>query len=955
MSKIRNFSLDHAVKATAGAGKTTSLLIAVKDQFYRFYQEKGIFPAVLLSTFTVKAAAELKERLIKKALEDQDELFLDFVCSPFLEVGTLHGTFHKVSQNFLEETESSQGFVSFSRRKLISKSVLHSVVTRIGLEEIFSKVGGDQAILDLFEALFERNQISVSTPSFEALHGEVRAGLVELLRASGLEELADLCRRCSSENGEGSILALDEISNELLEVLDSLKDRSAKSKVKKILSFLSASENQNNFLEEYAFLHDKLRELYGEWSKEFRKRLEQESYYSISDVEWRLLELMQGRATKFWDYCFFDEFQDTSPMQKRIIDLITKETPCYFVGDPFQSIYFFRGARSEIFEKDFRSVSDEGGMVEEKVNNYRSSPEVINFVNGLLSHMIEGFPKLIPQKEIQGSVDVFYEPEGDVYSEFSFVLERILAVDLKEESFAVLCRTSRELLLFARFLKEKGINSNLGISKDFQNSLEIIDLCNLLLLLDFPYDNEALLNVLFSPWLGIRDELLKEVIRIKEENGSSLWHALNLVDSVEAQEVVKAISVMRADFSSSSYSQCLWNFVGYSGMLDRTDEIDPTGKREWNLCKFLGVLENQEQKAGFFTRSFVDDLLSGTFPLEKEEVSSETGCILMTVHGSKGLEFDHVAIIGSNKRHSSSRMSYFFDERTEVCGLKIKWPESEKKLRPHYFDPIERHSKTEIAKESRRLFYVAMTRAKRCLMICGSGKVDKNPSEPSWLKQSLIFLDSQEKQYLSNSSKQASSVPGLEPFHIKSSTFLKNRNLFERLKTRESVTGVVSASISESKYESHSDFQTKMKAVSMGINFHEFFEKLDGSNFDQLFSSYESVQDSSLLKDARDYLLEQREFPFNELQALGHREWGFDFYDGANNIAGKVDLWGQLGNQIWVVDYKTGAQIKTDQGFKQLEFYSRVIHRYLGNPSCEFCLALVYPLRRKTLVERRVF
>ena len=76
------------VRATAGAGKTTGLLEAVYDSYKAFYSENGIWPKILLSTFTVKAANELSERLIKKAVTDGDQDFLDYASSSFLEVGS---------------------------------------------------------------------------------------------------------------------------------------------------------------------------------------------------------------------------------------------------------------------------------------------------------------------------------------------------------------------------------------------------------------------------------------------------------------------------------------------------------------------------------------------------------------------------------------------------------------------------------------------------------------------------------------------------------------------------------------------------------------------------------------------------------------------------------------------------------------------------------------------------
>ncbi len=954
MQKIRNFSLDQAVRATAGAGKTTGLISAV-ESCYRSHLSKtgGVLPHILLTTFTIKAANELSERLLAYALKKEDQDFLNYVSSHYLEIGTMHSTFTKVISAVLEE-DIEEDLKSFESSKYFySRKCLHEVVITQGGEDLFELVGDDRELSDVFIKIFESSHLNLRTVSKEEVSTDLINKLQEVISSGDdlyKESVEARFNKISRKSADETLHDLNSFKLWMEEKVSQKCKRDEKSYYRSIVKSLNVPELDLDFLNVFCSTHRKLKLCFDEWKMKYERILESELGFGISDIEWRLHKVLEerGEALDLWDYCFFDEYQDTSPIQKKVINFLTSNTPSYFVGDPYQSIYYFRGARKDIFLNDFKQVEESGGRAEFRLDNYRSSPEVVGCVNTICMEYLDGFKPMQPRKEIDGEVEVFHNEEADFEDELNYLFSKISKVDLGKESFAILGRNAKELMLCARFLKKKGVASSISLSKSFEKSLEIIDLCGVLYFIDYPHDNINLVNLMRSPWFNISDlDIQNFVKQVKGGSYKSVWQAFCAYkDSSLFHDLIE-------DFKINNYNEAIVNFLYRSEFLNVTDKLDPTGKREFNIWKFIGILQREEDYKGFDVSAFIQDILGGLYPLEKDSSEPESGCVLMTVHASKGLQFDHVAILAANKSFSSRSGSLLINEEDGVFGVRVFSEKEVKKVFLSYFDKTQQQDKNETAQESRRLLYVAMTRAMKNLYISGTGAISKTSFEPSWMKILLDF-------------ENASIYKKVDEFDFKESLeksisdkwegFLLNR---KDVLVHETSSSAVTSLVNEPKDQDmvfentghQKSLATYSSNITTGTLFHEFVERSFANGGDKsVVNNFFKVEEEKNHK-GYDYLLSQEEFPFKRLIEEGHKEWGFDFInDDGEFSSGKIDLWGRVEDTVWIVDFKTGQDKYREKGFKQLAAYSKVLKRFLKEPQLNFKTVLTFPFIEQTEV-----
>ena len=117
---------------------------------------------------------------------------------------------------------------------------------------------------------------------------------------------------------------------------------------------------------------------------EYKRRTGELTLADLDSLALQIIEKFPDSAEEFsstWDYFMLDEYQDTSPLQVKILNAIIRDKTCFVVGDPQQSIYLFRGARSEVFEKKQTEMQQSGAQVDFLETNYRSEPTLMNFIN----------------------------------------------------------------------------------------------------------------------------------------------------------------------------------------------------------------------------------------------------------------------------------------------------------------------------------------------------------------------------------------------------------------------------------------------------------------------------------------------------------------------------------------------------------------------------------------------
>ena len=932
--------MNKIVRATAGAGKTTGLLEAVYQAYVKTFTEKGIYPKILLSTFTVKAANELTERLTKKAIEEGDSNFLNFVSSSYLEVGTLHSVFLKVFDRIRSENlDLKRKFNSKSYRQTVGRGILHKILREAGLESFLSEAREEKDLLDLYWHLYSYSYNVAAVFSENDLNDAIKDKLTELVSETEDKELAQKINAGFYDSN----FILDWTAEKTSE------NPKLKKEYKKVIDFATDSINQPDFVAKAVSKNTEYLKVYNKWKSQVDSFFEKKEIFDVSDVEISLLNLLKKENfdEKIWDFCFFDEYQDTSPVQKEILDILSAKSLNYFVGDPFQSIYFFRGARKEIFLKEFLDVEKKGGATEYRLKNYRSAKDIVEFANGMTKSLVSDFMEMDPfHEDVEGGVKVAYFEEGDERTEFSYVANELNKIDLSKESAVVLSRGAKDLLKLAGALKAQAIPFRLALSKGFESSLEVIELSKLLKFQAQKEDDESFLALLFSYWVEIDDLEIQRAVESKktEKTQMSLWSLLK--DHPGLEQIVKFIS----NTESMSLSYALCDFLGESGFLEFSDELDPSGDREKNIIKFLGALSEEEFKENFSVESFCDDILKGLYRFESEDLSATTGCTLMTVHGSKGLQFDHVFLIGSNKARSGNTKNFFFDLNTNFFSLKIFDERANKFRHPYFVEEYVDSEKREIFEEKKRLLYVAMTRAQKSLHIIGSKKIPKVSKEPSWMKSALTFLEKNnlEEDLLITELNFALSDEKEAETHSLQGGFLKTEASF--VFSEKDFVGVTQNLHDQSDHVGvERDLGFFAEAISQGVVFHELLEKAKSHEEALSFIEHYFEKNHDLHRASLDYLFTQSDFPFEEIFSIGFREWGFDTF-GEQRRSGKIDLWARIGNTIWIVDYKTGSTANLEKGFEQISAYKKVIEDFLGESGLEFKLVLTFPYKKKTFI-----
>ena len=426
-------------------------------------------------------------------------------------------------------------------------------------------------------------------------------------------------------------------------------------------------------------------------------------------------------------YIMVDEFQDTSLIQYKLMKLLAgkEDANCCVVGDDDQSIYSWRGANYEnilMFEKDFPR------RIEIKLEqNYRSTSTILDAANGVISHNKGRKEKnLWSPREGGKPVELFY-PENEM-DEADFISAQIrqLIIDekLKYHDFGVLTRTNSLMRSIEEAFLSENIPYRVSGGTSFFQRKEIKDITSYLRVIANPDDDVSLLRIINTPRRGIGKTTIAALSETAKKNRISIWdsisrfnynrsqgqqglfqdkHAATELEEFQALvENYKELILERKSEEGKPWklSQCLRALVDnieYWGYLVSEHSKDEK-KARWkysNIEYYIRMIENWE--------SDPDNPDAGLYPWlnrislitrDDGEDDNKGKVNLMTIHAAKGLEFPVVFIAGAEKGIIPHERS-IVEEGDEEGGS------------------IE---------EERRLFYVAITRAREKLYITSCRK-----------------------------------------------------------------------------------------------------------------------------------------------------------------------------------------------------------------------------------------
>lgn len=411
-------------------------------------------------------------------------------------------------------------------------------------------------------------------------------------------------------------------------------------------------------------------------------------------------EAVRDKYRNQFQYVMIDEYQDTNYAQFRLINLIASghQNICV-VGDDDQAIYSWRGAsiRNILeFERDYKKVK-----TIRLEQNYRSTTSILNLANSLIKHNKHRHAKDLWSELGEGEIPhlYVYEDEND---EAQKTIEAIIKLQKQGnpwQNYAILYRTNAQSRVFEYACVEKKVPYSIVGSLYFYQRKEIKDLLAYLKVLINPRDNESLLRIINEPPRGIGQTTLYKFINYATEHNIILFKALSM--SSQITELQASYRKRIDDFVSmiTKWQSMVTKkpvLIVVKAILEELKWIehykgssDPKEiSRAENLSEFVSAVSE-------FTDRFAKEhdgvpLLEDYLPFvalqtDLDQLSDSRDTIrLMTMHNAKGLEFGHVFVVGLEQELLPHRMSMDSPEQIE---------------------------------EERRLFYVAVTRAKQNLSL----------------------------------------------------------------------------------------------------------------------------------------------------------------------------------------------------------------------------------------------
>jgi ATP-dependent helicase/nuclease subunit A len=780
------------VRAGAGTGKTTVLV----ERFVRAVTDGGTeVDQVLAITFTEKAAAEMKSRVRSRFLElGRRE---DARSAETAWVSTIHGLCARI----LRAHALSAGIDPDFRVLDEVEAVRIAADAFDGALEEFMGVAGapdpdrvemvaaytPDRLRDMVRTAYshlrsrgERHPRLDETlpprPAGEAerLEAAASAALAELAVASGaaVEKALDCIeKRAPLKAGNAKALCTD--------ACDEYRDAQA------AWAALEVAEQEHRD-------HTMLRALLELYDERYEAAKRERSGLDFEDLELVARDLLaaddglrEAYASRF-EHVLVDEFQDTNRLQNELLALLSRDN-LFRVGDENQSIYRFRNADVGVFREHWEEAR-EAGRAESITVNFRSRGEVLDAID--LAFERTWGESFEPLREAPGSReqaaavepcvdllvvdkgrDAWKEPaeQGDLFGEalhgappWRAGEARLLAKRVDELTrggpwsygdVVILFRATTAMGLFERALDERGIPVHVVGGRGYWGQQQVADLRHWLAALANPLDGLALFSVLASPLAGLSLDAValiglharrvrRDPWRLVREPTDELASALPEGDRGRLATFVDRFDAERRIAGQVSLETLIDRAVTLTGY-DRHLLALPGGTRRMaNVRKLMRMAREYEADEGRDLRGFIDavaerDVIQareGEAPLEAEALDAVR---MMTVHRAKGLEFPVVCVadLGKDGREDDGQLRISEDGSVglRLASLGGGAVDSAK------LAEIKAAGKRAAEDEERRIFYVAVTRAREHLVLSGATDLSKRP-EPAELCEPMRWI-----------------------------------------------------------------------------------------------------------------------------------------------------------------------------------------------------------------------
>lgn len=992
-SELKNQLKNIVVRAGAGAGKTTELTQRVLSLAESFKKTHERFPRLMVTTFTRKATQELKERLLKKAMEMEQPELIRFVKSPGrLHISTIHGILSLFLSKYGTVIGLSPRFAILSHKKnqiLIKKKIRELCEKNFEFNLSFQTLLESVEFSDLLDGLY---QFSVHSHEFENMRPATADDFTRIMQKKSDEMKVLLKQYAQDIRSAGLPEAWQQLASHLeaslqqknpnwLKVDDEMpatrktkemsEEWSARKKeISKKLQDLSDWSCQPSYWQEHQVLAKDFAYCAVLLSEQVYLEKIRRAELTMQDLEMVSLRLMRQNPdiakafAETCDYWFIDEYQDTSPVQVELLRALSQGSSSFIVGDPQQSIYLFRGARSEVFNEQEKRVKEQGGELLEKRINYRSQPELLEFFNHFFTGLSSQFSPMQPKSETcptgaEPIAEILIATENEEEKTRDAELEAVIfrcqeliKAGAHPEEVCVLSRDNKDLDQLALLAKKYNLPVQRHSSGKFFERREIMDALSLLKFLCNPHDNKNFVQLLRTPAFFVSDQRIYETAQGAQK---SYWQTFKNLEEENIQTLSVALQQARLQGLGMTWRSLLID----KGFFKAAHAMDSSGQREANLWKLVHLIISKERSPGFSHLEFLNSLDLASLSTEEQDQGDGVPVVepskvhLMTVHASKGLQFDHIVFsrLGDEGQAARARF-YMLDEQSQIWTLTVVDPEEGKKVSSLAGDEILRQENERAYLESDRLLYVAMTRAKCSVSLIMGEKHRSRSWAARWPLEMAEGMHKLEK--FSYRVRRERFEPEVQKADLDSSSLLLSAFDFKEFSQRQStsVTAILESSLkadakASSRAHTEKDVEAINKAIS-GTEMHRLFESLQyfglkDSKFDwkQLLPDLTATQ-----KKALEFLTQDKNGFWLDLIRRGEVEEGIAVLKAPHLIQGQIDLWGRdVQGRPWIVDYKTGSERYKDKAFEQLDIYAWALRKMKKIKEDETVhLAVIYPL-----------
>ncbi len=500
----------------------------------------------------------------------------------------------------------------------------------------------------------------------------------------------------------------------------------------------------------------------------YNSKKKENAYLDYEDILLLVQELLVNPSvkeflSKKFQYIMIDEYQDTNEIQYNIFLPILdhlKEGNLFVVGDEKQSIYMFRDAELEVFNRTKKDIERTRG--ENKLltlpESFRMAPGIALFVNELFGKLFENpelkfnevaYNELITASNVksEGSIELLIatrqasinlendETNGCENVENELIARRIRKLvndgDADYGNIAILCRRRKEFKELENTFAKNNIPFIVVGGKGFYQRQPIFDLYNYFSFLLNIDNDTALVGTLRSPFFNLSDSVIYEV---SVETGKNYWEKFKKYarSNTNYKGYIEILSENIQLSSSYDVTSLLRKMLDESAFLAVVASGLNSEQELANIRKVVNITTNFDSKGFKTLYDYVSYLKESINQLEDEaqaNITKESDSVqIMTYHQAKGLEFKAVFLHKADEGMKKDTIKAKRITINKHFGLLTKVPINNNFAGDYQKAPIigisdlieERKSSAEF----KRLFYVGVTRAKEYLFICGTEKKD---------------------------------------------------------------------------------------------------------------------------------------------------------------------------------------------------------------------------------------